>query len=306
MSMVDACLASSDMRSLLEVFQEVRSWLPGFPRATVAFSLAVKMAMQLQQLDLALELYEETTETIILSVVTYNTLIDALVQSGALKRAMELFHDMTRRNVGPDLITFSILVKGFASAGDLETSLMLLGQMRCLQIQPDSILFNTILNGCAKRQMRALTEQVLAEMENAGVAPSNFTLSILIKLYGRCGDLKAAFGVVEEYPKRFKFRLNAQVYTCLMSTCIWSGDLPMAFDVYQTMLQDGCLADGKTFDTLLMGCLKHQDARRALQVVREAAEFGVSVNPEMLESAVLMAREYGPELGQSCQPRSKK
>lgn len=308
MSMVDACLASSDMRSLLEVFQEVRSWLPGFPRATVAFSLAVKMAMQLQQLDLALELYEETTETIILSVVTYNTLIDALVQSGALKRAMELFHDMTRRNVGPDLITFSILVKGevalvlpatgFASAGDLETALMLLGQMRCLQIQPDSILFNTILNGCAKRQMRALTEQVLAEMENAGVAPSNFTLSILIKLYGRCGDLKAAFGVVEEYPKRFKFRLNAQVYTCLMSTCIWSGDLPMAFDVYQTMLQDGCLADGKTFDTLLMGCLKHQDARRALQVVREAAEFGVSVNPEMLESAVLMVREYGPELGQ--------
>ena len=141
---------------------------------------------------------------------------------------------------------------------------------------------------------------------NAGVAPSNFTLSILIKLYGRCGDLKAAFGVVEEYPKRFKFRLNAQVYTCLMSTCIWSGDLPMAFDVYQTMLQDGCLADGKTFDTLLMGCLKHQDARRALQVVREAAEFGVSVNPEMLESAVLMVREYGPELGQSCHPRSKK
>lgn len=277
------------------------------------------MAMQVQQLDLALELYEETTETVNLSVVTYNTLIDALVQSGALKRAMELFHDMTRRNVGPDLITFSILVKGFASAGDLETALMLLGQMRCLQIQPDCVLFNTILNGCAKRQMRALTEQVLAEMQTAGVAPTNFTLSILIKLYGRCGDLKAAFGVVEEYPKRFNIRLNAQIYTCLMSTCIWSGDLPMAFEVYQTMLQDGCLADGKTFDTLLMGCLKHQDARRASQLVREASEIGVSVNPEMMESAMLMARKNGPpqtekmakskwsrELGQSCQIRSKK
>ena len=154
---------------------------------------------------------------------------------------------------------------------------------------------------------------------NAGVAPTNFTLSILIKLYGRCGDLKAAFGVVEEYPKRFNIRLNAQIYTCLMSTCIWSGDLPMAFEVYQTMLQDGCLADGKTFDTLLMGCLKHQDARRASQVVREASEIGVSVNPEMMESAMLMARKNGPpqtekmarskwsrELGQSCQIRSKK
>lgn len=79
--------------------QEVKSWLPGFPRATVAFSLAVKMAMQLQDLELALRrelamqpcnafmflvfssqqhvrLYEETCNVIKLSVVTYNTLIE--------------------------------------------------------------------------------------------------------------------------------------------------------------------------------------------------------------------------------------
>jgi len=319
MSMVDACLAAGDMKSLVEVFQEVKCWLPGFPRATVGFSLAVKMAMQLQKVDLALKLYDDTKEAIKLSLVTYNTLIDALVQSGSLNRAMELFHDMAR-DVGPDLITFSILVKGFASAGDLETAIILLSQMRRLNIQPDSILFNTILNGCAKRQMRALTEQVLVEMEKAGVAPSNFTLSILIKLYGRCGDLRAAFRVVEEYPKRFDFRLNAQVYTCLMSTCIWSGDLPMAFEVYKTMLQDGCLADGKTLETLLKGCLKHQDPQKAVEVMTEASELGIFITRETLEMAVLMVDRAFPHTemrrkmanlgssreGQSCRPRGPK
>ena len=67
--------------------------------------------------------------------------------------------------------------------------------------------------------MRKLTEQVLSDMETAKVAPSNFTLSILVKLYGRCRDLDRAFRVVEELPKKYGFQNNAAVYTCLMSAC---------------------------------------------------------------------------------------
>merc|ERR1719231_2039895 len=69
----------------------------------------------------------------------------------------------------------------------------------------DAIVFNSILDGCAHKQMRTLTEQVLQDMENAGIAPSNFTLSILVKLYGRCSDIEAAFKVVDTYPARYKF-----------------------------------------------------------------------------------------------------
>eukprot|EP00437_Effrenium_voratum_P038435 CAMPEP_0181468468 /NCGR_PEP_ID=MMETSP1110-20121109/37506_1 /TAXON_ID=174948 /ORGANISM="Symbiodinium sp., Strain CCMP421" /LENGTH=835 /DNA_ID=CAMNT_0023593319 /DNA_START=99 /DNA_END=2604 /DNA_ORIENTATION=+ len=294
MSMVDACLASSDLHSLLRVFQEARRVLRGFPRATVAFSLATKAAVQLQQLDMALELYEETREVLRLSLVTYNTLIDALVRGGDLKRAMDLFRDMALQDAGPDLITFSILIKGFSSAGDLETAIMLLGQMQSRGIYPDSILFNSILHGCAKRQRRALTEEVLADMERAGVSPSNFTLSILIKLYGRCGDLEAAFALLE---RRYDFQINAQVYTCLMSTCIWSGDLPRALEVYERMLREKCPADTKTFATLLQGCVRHGDPGTALRVLR-AALPKAQLEKDSLDAAVLMAQNRSPEIAQ--------
>ena len=32
---------------------------------------------------------------------------------------------------------------------------------------------------------------------------------------GRCGDLDAAFGVVESYPGKYGFKVNAQVRACL-------------------------------------------------------------------------------------------
>ncbi|CAE7840447.1 unnamed protein product [Symbiodinium sp. CCMP2592] len=295
MSMVDACLATSDVKAALRVFKESRALLAGFPRAAVAFALAVKAATASQQLAAAVELYEETKGALRLTAVTYNTLIDALVRAGDLKRAMQLFRDMACQDTGPDLISFSILIKGFASSGDLETAILLLGQMQGQGIQPDSILFNSILHGCARSQRRALTEEVLADMEKAGVAPSNFTVSILVKLYGRCGDLPAALEVIEDYPKRFGFRLNTQAYTCLMSTCIWSGDLPKALDAYQRMLEDGVEADGKTFETLLSGCVKYGEAIRASQVLADALSCSVRLNRETLESAVVMAHNRNPD-----------
>merc|ERR1719491_2934299 len=110
---------------------------------------------------------------------------------------------MTLKNVSPDLITYSTLIKGHCSRGDLEQGLQLLGLMQRRGIAPDAVLFNSILDGCAHKQMRTLTEQVLRDMEVANVAPSNFTISILVKLYGRCGDLEAALDVVDKYPKTF-------------------------------------------------------------------------------------------------------
>merc|ERR1719453_1625407 len=132
---------------------------------------------------------------IVCNKVTYNTLIDMLVRSSDMDRATTIYQDMNLKGVTPDLITFSTLIKGHCSRGDLEQALGLLGLMQRRGITPDAILFNSILEGCAHKQMRSLTEQVLRDMEAANIAPSNFTLSILVKLYGRCADIEAACNV---------------------------------------------------------------------------------------------------------------
>jgi len=149
--------------------------------------------------------------------------------------------------------------------------------------------------------MRTLTEQVLKDMETAGIAPSNFTLSILVKLYGRCSDLDTAFQVVESYPVKYKFKVNAQVYTCLMSACIANNALARALGVYDMMNAAGCQSDAKTYHTLLSGCIRHGDLEAAARLFEEAVSNGPTcLDRETAENVLFMMVRRGrsADLGQ--------
>jgi len=294
-SMVDACLANGDLDGAVSVFREMKQALPDFSRGAVVFSALVKACVQRKLAKLATEVYEEIKDVCTCSKVTYNTLIDALVRQGEMDRATDLFRDMSLKAVTPDLITYSTLIKGHCVRGDLEQGLQLLGLMQRRSIAPDAILFNSILDGCAHKQMCSLTEMVIKDMESAGIAPSNFTLSILVKLYGRCNDLETAFRIVDTYPRKYGFDLNAQVYTCLMSACIANGELARAVEVYERMTQAGCASDAKTYQTLLSGCLRHDDLDNAARLVGDALarEPPLCLDREVVESVLFMTARRG-------------
>merc|ERR1719487_1239993 len=209
--------------------------------------------------------------------------------------ATAIFRDMGLKGVTPDLISYATLIKGHCARGFLEQALQLFGQMQRRGISPDAIVFNSILDGCAHKQMRTLTEQVLKDMEKAGIAPSNFTLSILVKLYGRCSDLDTAFQVVDTYPTKYSFKVNAQVYTCLMSACIANGALPRALEVYEQMVQAGCPSDAKMYHTLLTGCVRHGDLDAAARLLEDALNKGppTCIDRETAENVLFMMVRRG-------------
>lgn len=293
--MIDACIAGGDLRRSLSAFREVGERLERLPRAATIFATCVKACMQTKQQGVALELYTGVKDLLICNKVTYNTLMDIFVRRGGMAAATELFRDMTMKNVMPDLITYTTLIKGHCSRGDIEQGLQMFGLMQRRGIKPDAVLFNSILDGCASKQMRTLTEEVLRDMEAACVSPSNFTVSILVKLYGRCGDLEAAFDIVEEYPERYGFQVNTQVFTCLMSACIANGALPRAMALLEGMEARGCTPDARTHQTLLGGCLRASDVAGVSRVLRDALDRGHApcLEGDFVDAALLLAVRRG-------------
>lgn len=294
-AMVEACLACGDISGVGTVLRQVRTSLGTFQRSAAIFAGFVKACVQNKRSRLAIDLYMDMKGIIPFTKFTFNTLIDALVRDGDLDRATELFREMPLQGVSPDLITYSTLIKGHCTRGDLEQGLQLLGLMQRQGITPDAVLFNSILDGCAHKQMRTLTEQVLKEMQAAGVKPSNFTISILVKLYGRCGDLDAAFEVFETYPQKFGFHLNTQVYTCLMSACIANGAHPRALQLYDAMVRASCLCDRKTYHTLLSGCIRYSDLNNATRIIDDvlAGAAVANLDRESVEGVLVMAVRQG-------------
>merc|ERR1719473_140919 len=125
-------------------------------------------------------------------------------------------------------------------------------------------------------------------MEAAGIAPSNFTLSILVKLYGRCKDLNRAFEIVEEYPTKYGFQINAHTYTCLMSTCISNNQTAKALEVFDAMKAQGCHPDAKTYSTLINGCLKSGDMEAAVRLVNATLDDGQNLDTALIEDVLFM------------------
>merc|ERR550514_2265850 len=110
-------------------------------------------------------------------------------------------------------------MKGYCSSGDLNKGLELLREMEGSgKFAPDEVMYNSLLEGCAKEQRLDDALMLLGKMDAAGVAQSNYTLSIMIKLLGRARNLNKAFDMLQA-AKSKGVRPNIQVYTCLMQSC---------------------------------------------------------------------------------------
>ena len=133
----------------------------------------------------------------------------------------------------------------------MEVGMKLFQRMKSERVVSDAVVFNVLLDGVAHASRVDLVDGILQEMESMNIRPSNHTVSILVKLYGRV-DLDKAFHAVTYYPKKYNFSANTQVRTCLISTCLANHRLDKAFEVYHTMTGD-CRPDRKTHDTLMKG-----------------------------------------------------
>merc|ERR1719356_1520053 len=214
------------------------------------------------------------------NTITFNTLLDACAKACAMKKASQLLEEMGQSSAEPDLITYSTLIKGFCAEGDVDRAFHILDEMkRDGKFSPDEIMYNSILDGCAKQQRVDDALRMLDEMKSRGVSPSNYTLSILVKLLGNARRLPQAFQMVEDLSSQNGFRPNIQVYTCLVQACVLNRRLEKAFALHQTMLAEGCRVDEKFYGVLARGCPQLRQPLKAAQVVRAAFQLPGLASP---------------------------
>jgi pentatricopeptide repeat protein len=240
---------------------------------TVIYSTLLKGFAQARQPGRVQEVFEEMKEMgIACNTVSYNTMLDANARTGKMDRADELFREMVASGISPDVITYSTLVKGHCQSGDIDQGFQVLKEMVANGVhEPDEILYNSLLDGCAKQHRVDDALKLVEDMHKNNVRPSNFTLSILVKLLGRSRRLNQAFAMVEETCKRFDLQANIHVYTCLIYACFQNRQMPRALQLHDSMITEaGIEPDERTYAVLARGCLGAGSIEKAANVVRAA------------------------------------
>merc|ERR1719356_2109366 len=96
-------------------------------------------------------------------------------------------------------------------------------------------------------------------MQRSGVRPTNYTLSVLVKLADRGKKLEKAFELCEQITAEHHFRMNVHVFANLIQACVKHGDLPRAMDVLVRMLEERVRPDVRSYSLILRGFI---DARQ--------------------------------------------
>jgi len=247
---------------------------------TVIYSSILKGFAQTKETEKVMALYEEMKDHgVQANTITYNTILNAFAQGGAMHRVPAFLEDMKAATppVEPDIVTYSTIVKGFCNAGNLDRALKVLEDMKsCGKYTPDEVMYNSLLGGCAKEHRPDEALQLLTDMRKYNVAPSNYTLSMLVKLMGRCRRINQAFTMLEDISKEYGLKINIQVYTCLIQGCFNAGQPGKALALHEKILKEGLTPDSMTYTVLVRGCVQGGLLDKAVELVRIAYGRGPS------------------------------
>jgi len=238
----------------------------------VVFCTLLKGFTREKKLQRALAVYQEMEETDVeMSLVTFNTVIDACARVGHMDHLPKIMQRMKKCGVEPNIITYSTMLKGHCQSGNIELGFSILNDMRReTNLKPDEILYNSLIDGCAKNGLHEQGLQLLDEMVSDGIRPSNFTLSILVKLLNRSRKVDQAFALVEEFSQKYKLKPNVHVYTNLIQACVSNRRHGRVMAVVETMVKERVQLDSHTYGILIRSSLFQGQFEQTVGLLRAA------------------------------------
>lgn len=205
------------------------------------------------------------------SVTTYNALCDACARNGVMENVPGLLKEMKKAGLTPNLITYGSVLKGHCLKGDIRAAFDIVDDMRkTTSLKPDEIMYNTLLDGCAQANLADEGLKILQQMQQESIRPSNYTLSILVKLMSHARRLDQAFSLVDQLTKKYRFKPNAPVYGNLVQACLVNKDLQRALGLLEQMAKDRVTPDVRTYCCLIRTCISSGMLDNAALVFRAA------------------------------------
>jgi len=253
----------------------VDEWKGRVPLNTIIYSTLIKGYAIRKDAKGALRVLDRmSAEGHAPNLVTINTVIDACCRAGALDECVKVFNSLPSLGMDADRITYSTVIKGFARDGDLDGAATFLRRMEAAGFRSDYTIFNVLIEAAAMRTRFDVADSCFEQMLKEGIAPSSYTLMILIKRHGREGNVAKAGELLETLPARYGFKVSANVYSAYITVCVQQNQLHLALKVYEKMKAEGPTPDAVTYDKLINGCTRSGQTEVACKLVLDA--YGIN------------------------------
>ncbi|CAM8958283.1 unnamed protein product [Rhodiola kirilowii] len=157
-------------------------------------------------------------------------LIDMNAKCGNMDRARALFEEMPKR----DLISYCSMMQGFSIHGCGSQAVDLFRRMLNDGLTPDGVAFTVILTACCHAGLVDEGCQFFSLMTNQySLVPSPDHYACMVNLYGRAGQLTAAYDLIVSMP----VEPHAGAWGALLGACRLLGDIELGEAVAAKLME---------------------------------------------------------------------
>lgn len=150
------------------------------------------------------------------SLPVNNALVDMYAKCGSLEKAIEVFENMTQKNV----LSWTAMIGAHAIHGDAHGALRMFRQMKDRNFEPNEVTFIWVLYACSHAGLvKEGREMFISMIEEHNLVPQPEHYGCMVDLFGRSNLMRDALEFIEAMP----MAPNTVIWGSLMSACRFHG-----------------------------------------------------------------------------------
>ncbi|KPI91715.1 Pentatricopeptide repeat-containing protein 1 [Papilio xuthus] len=231
-----------------------------------------------------------------LTIKQYADLIKQYIKHKRLKEAIDVLEVrmLKEDRVKPENYIYNILIGACADVGYTKKAFKLFNDMKRRALKPTGDTYTCLFEACINspwpldglKNAKHLRELMIEK----GVEPNLTNYNVMIKAFGRCGDLPMAFKIVDEMISK-KIKIRVHTFNHLLHACINDKEhgLRHALLVWRKMLSMREKPNVYTFN-LMLKCVKDcnlgskEDIKTLIEAIQDQVIFDLSrVNKIQIE-----------------------
>ncbi|EAZ05871.1 hypothetical protein OsI_28108 [Oryza sativa Indica Group] len=204
----------------------------------------------------------------------FHMMIYMYKKAGDYAQARKLFAQMSERGIPLSTVTFNSLM---SFETDYKEVSNIYDQMQRTALKPDVVSYSLLIKayGKARREEEALA--VFEEMLDAGVRPTRKSYNILIDAFAISGLVEEAHTVFKAM-RRHRVEPDLCSYTTMVLAYVNASDMDGAEKFFRRIKEDGLKPNVVVYGTLMKGYSKLNNVERVMRVYERMRMQGVEPN----------------------------
>ncbi|KAL3649995.1 hypothetical protein CASFOL_006398 [Castilleja foliolosa] len=213
----------------------------------VTYLLALTAASDLQRLDIAHELQAYFIKnSLFSSVILSNAIISLYSKCNSIGDSFRVFSEMKER----DVVSWNTMIFALVQNGLDDEGLMLVHEMQKLGFKIDDVTITALLSASSNLRNHEIGKQTHAYLIRHGVS-FNGMESYLIDMYSKSGLVSNAEIIFNSNCKRSS---DVAIWNAMISGCTQNGLIERALTIFKKMLDENVIPNAVTLSSILPAC----------------------------------------------------